>query len=87
MKKTESEFNDENRIFGFFLSKENMVKKFYKNVAPFDKLSNGGWETTRKTREIKLWITLAFVWRETSEGFGFWQEINNKFLTYLNTKK
>lgn len=86
MKKSKEVYLRENHLLGEFLKEQKIIKKFYANIREFINYSDEFWDDTRKCNKVEQWIVVAFAWRHTKEGYGFWQDINNRFLKHLKSQ-
>lgn len=78
------------KAFEMTLTKFNARDLFIKNWAKqnllFDQGANfGSWKKTRRCYNLMDWISCAFVWSQTPEGYDFWQEINNCWKNWIRT--
>lgn len=59
-----------------FLKKEKVHKKFFVNLLLL--------KSYLETLKPCYYLNAAFGWKETSEGFKFWSDLNEKWIEILN---
>ena len=68
-----------------FLEAEGVTEKFI-NAIHNDIFGDDVGQDRFKVDEKRDYITYAFVWVNSKEGWYFWNNINNKWQEYLNGK-
>lgn len=58
----------------FFLKQRNVLTLFEKSA---------NWSNLITASSPELWISAAFRWRDTPEGYTFWNKVNEEWLTCI----
>lgn len=72
-----------------FLNKQNILKSFEENLIKHKELSLDKYIYCfyKKNSSMNDFILASFYWRNTKEGYCFWNTINDKYFSFLANRE
>lgn len=72
-----------------FLNKQNILKPFEENLIKYKELSLDKYilDFYKKKSSMNDFILSSFYWRNTKEGYCFWNTINDNYFTFLANRE
>lgn len=72
-----------------FLNKQNILKPFEENLIKYKELSLDKYilDFYKKNPSMNDFILASFYWRNTKEGYDFWEIINDNYFAFLANRE